>query len=172
MKTKPLQESKICVIGLGYVGLPLAVEFGKHLDTVGFDINQRRIDELNEGVDHTLEVSPEELKASPKISFTASDKDIADCNVYIVTVPTPIDDHKNPDLNPLRGASRLVGGVISAGDVVIYESTVYPGATEEVCLPIVEEVSGLTSIKIFTQVIAQSVLILATRNTELAPSRK
>lgn len=143
MEMRPIKESTICVIGLGYVGLPLAVEFGKYLPTVGFDINTKRIDELKSGSDHTLEVSEEELKASPQLSFTANTEEVRKCNIYIITVPTPIDDHNNPDLKPLQGASKMIGEIVSKGDVVIYESTVYPGATEEVCLPIVEEVSGL-----------------------------
>ncbi len=131
------------MIGLGYVGLPLAVEFGKKYPTVGFDINQARIDELRLGRDHTLEVSDEELVESTQLSFTADIEEIKDCNIYIVTVPTPIDDYKQPDLTPLEKASTLLGKVIKQDDIVIYESTVYPGATEEVCVPILEEVSGL-----------------------------
>lgn len=143
MEMRPIKESTICVIGLGYVGLPLAVEFGKYLPTVGFDINTRRIEELRLGDDHTLEVTKEELQSSPHLSFTHDIEEVKKCNIYIITVPTPIDDHKNPDLKPLQGASKMMGEVVSKGDVVIYESTVYPGATEEVCLPIVEEISGL-----------------------------
>ena len=132
------------MIGLGYVGLPLAVEFGKKYTTVGFDINQPRIDELKLGNDHTLEVSDEELASANQLSFTANPEEIKHCNVYIVTVPTPINDYKQPDLTPLEKASTLLGKVIQQDDIVIYESTVYPGATEEVCVPILEEVSGLT----------------------------
>ena len=138
-----LTDTKIAIIGLGYVGLPLAVEFGKHYSTIGFDINAQRINELRDGVDNTLEVESEELKASPRLSFTDQLNDIRDCNCYIVTVPTPVDKHRQPDLSPLRGASKAIGSVISKGDTVIYESTVYPGATEETCIPIVETESGL-----------------------------
>jgi len=138
-----LERVKICILGLGYVGLPLAVEFGKRYNTIGFDINQRRISELRSGVDHTLEVEPELLAEARKLSFTDQVEEIRSCNVYIVTVPTPIDEFKTPDLRPLQAASRTVGSVLSEGDVVIYESTVYPGATEEVCIPILEQVSGL-----------------------------
>jgi len=135
---------KIAVIGLGYVGLPLAVAFGEKRAVVGFDINTKRIADLKNGEDFTREVSPEELAAAPKLSFTDSLDDIADCTVFIVTVPTPIDDFKSPDLTPLVKASESVGKVLKAGDIVIYESTVYPGATEEVCVPVLERVSGLT----------------------------
>ncbi|SHO53174.1 Vi polysaccharide biosynthesis UDP-N-acetylglucosamine C-6 dehydrogenase TviB [Desulfopila aestuarii] len=138
-----LQEAKPCIIGLGYVGLPLAVEFGMKFPTVGFDLNHARVAELESGKDSTLEVSEEELAAVQKLTFTAEIKDIAGCNVYIVAVPTPIDQAKRPDFKPLVGASRSVGSVLKSGDIVIYESTVYPGATEEVCVPILEEVSGL-----------------------------
>ena len=138
-----IDSTKIAMIGLGYVGLPLAVEFGKKYTTVGFDINQSRIDELKLGNDHTLEVSDEELASANKLSFTANPEEIKHCNVYIVTVPTPINDYKQPDLTPLEKASTLLGKVIKQGDIVIYESTVYPGATEEVCVPILEEISGL-----------------------------
>lgn len=132
------------MIGLGYVGLPLAVEFGRKYQTVGFDINQHRIQELRAGRDHTLEVSEEELAEAKFLTYSADLQDIADCSVYIVTVPTPINEHKQPDLTPLQKASDLLGKVIKAGDIVIYESTVYPGATEEVCVPILEKVSDLT----------------------------
>ena len=138
-----LNNIKIAMIGLGYVGLPLAVEFGRKYPTVGFDINQRRITELQSGNDHTLEVSSEELAQASHLTYSASIKDIADCTVYIVTVPTPINEHKQPDLTPLEKASDLLGKVVKSGDIVIYESTVYPGATEEVCVPILEKVSGL-----------------------------
>ena len=134
----------IAVIGLGYVGLPLAVEFGKKITTIGFDINKPRIEELISGVDNTLEVEPEELKQATKLSFTANPEDVKGCNIYIVTVPTPIDAHKRPDLTPLEKASETVGKLLSQDDIVIYESTVYPGATEEVCVPILEQYSGLT----------------------------
>ena len=139
-----LGNIKIGMIGLGYVGLPLAVEFGRKYPTVGFDINQHRIQELRAGRDHTLEVSEEELAAATLLTYSADLQDIADCSVYIVTVPTPINEHKQPDLTPLQKASDLLGKVIKSGDIVIYESTVYPGATEEVCVPILEKVSGLT----------------------------
>lgn len=138
-----LPEQKIAIIGLGYVGLPLAVEFGKKYATVGFDINLDRIEELKQGKDSTLEVEADDLKASQHLNFTTSINDIADCNIYIVTVPTPIDKNKRPDLNPLIKSSESVGKVLSKGDVVIYESTVFPGCTEEVCVPLLEEHSGL-----------------------------
>lgn len=138
-----LQNIKIAVIGLGYVGLPLAVEFGKYFDVVGLDINQSRIESLRAGVDHTLEVSTAELKASSRLKFAFDKADIADCNFYIVTVPTPIDDYKQPDLTPLIKASETIGQVLKKDDVVVYESTVYPGATEEDCIPVLEKFSGL-----------------------------
>lgn len=138
-----MSDKKIAIIGLGYVGLPLAVEFGKKFDTIGFDINEPRIQELKQGEDSTLEVEPEELKQATQLSYTTNTDDIKDCNIYIVTVPTPIDEHKNPDLTPLRKSSETVGLLINKGDIVIYESTVYPGATEEVCVPILEQQSGL-----------------------------
>jgi len=139
-----LENTKIAMIGLGYVGLPLAVEFGKKYVTVGFDINRPRIEELKSGHDHTLEVSDEELAEADKLSYTADIEEIKSCNIYIVTVPTPINEYKQPDLSPLEKASALLGEVIKQDDIVIYESTVYPGATEEVCIPILEQVSGLT----------------------------
>jgi len=141
--SKSLNDVKIGIIGLGYVGLPLAVEFGKKYQTVGFDIHEKRIKELNTGHDFTLEVSTEELADSQYISYTCNVDDLKSCNVYIVTVPTPIDQHKQPDLTPLVKASAMLAKVISKDDVVIYESTVYPGATEEVCLPEIEKHSGL-----------------------------
>jgi len=134
---------KICVIGLGYVGLPLAVEFGKKFETVGFDIKEERIEELRKGKDRTREVTPEDLKKADKLTYTTSIEDIRDAKFYIVTVPTPIDENKIPDLSPVKMASKTVGGVISKDNIVIYESTVYPGATEEICVPILEENSGL-----------------------------
>ncbi|PKM19902.1 MAG: Vi polysaccharide biosynthesis protein VipA/TviB [Gammaproteobacteria bacterium HGW-Gammaproteobacteria-15] len=134
---------EIAIIGLGYVGLPLAVEFGKHSPTLGFDINQARINELKRGEDHTLEVSSDELARATKLSYSADIADLRRANVYIVTVPTPIDEHRQPDLTPLIKASETLGKVVKAGDVVIYESTVYPGATEEDCIPVIERVSGL-----------------------------
>jgi UDP-N-acetyl-D-galactosamine dehydrogenase len=139
-----LSELKIAVIGLGYVGLPLAVEFGKKVPVVGFDIHQKRIDELKSGQDHTLEVSPEELVQSAHLTYSANLEDLKDCNFFIVTVPTPIDEFKQPDLTPLVKASTSIGKVLNKGDVVVYESTVYPGATEETCIPVLEQVSGLT----------------------------
>ncbi|EQA8793062.1 Vi polysaccharide biosynthesis UDP-N-acetylglucosamine C-6 dehydrogenase TviB [Acinetobacter baumannii] len=138
-----LADLRIAIIGLGYVGLPLAVEFGKKLPVVGFDIYQKRVDELKNGQDHTLEVSPEELKQATQLSYTANLGDLKDCNFFIVTVPTPIDDYKQPDLTPLVKASTSIGKVLKKGDIVVYESTVYPGATEEACIPVLEQVSGL-----------------------------
>lgn len=140
---KTLKDVRIAMIGLGYVGLPLAVEFGKQYPTVGFDISEKRIRTLQQGHDTTLEVEDELLAQASHLSFTADLERIRDCNVYVVTVPTPIDNFKTPDLRPLQAASRTVGQVLGKGDVVIYESTVYPGATEEVCVPIIEEISGL-----------------------------
>jgi UDP-N-acetyl-D-galactosamine dehydrogenase len=134
---------RLAIIGLGYVGLPLAAEFGRHLPVVGFDIKQARIDELASGQDSTLETSPEELAAARMLSFTADLAKLRECNVFIVTVPTPVDNANRPDLTPLVKASESVGKVMPKGAVVIYESTVYPGATEEVCVPILEKFSGL-----------------------------
>ena len=139
----PRDDIRIAVIGLGYVGLPLAVELAGQFPTIGFDINTARIAALRQGHDATLEVSDAELAAAGTLTYADNVAEIADCNVYIVTVPTPIDQHRQPDLGPLRAASRTVGGVLSRGDVVVYESTVYPGATEEDCVPVLEEVSGL-----------------------------
>ncbi|MGD8175240.1 Vi polysaccharide biosynthesis UDP-N-acetylglucosamine C-6 dehydrogenase TviB [Marinimicrobium sp. ARAG 43.8] len=136
-------DPSVCVIGLGYVGLPLATEFGKKVDTIGFDINPARITELQSGRDHTREVSAEELAASERLRFTSDEKNIRQCDVYIVTVPTPITDSKQPDLKPLHSASELLGRVIGRHSIVIFESTVYPGCTEEVCVPIIEQGSGL-----------------------------
>lgn len=138
-----ITDLKIAVIGLGYVGLPLAVEFGKKVPVVGFDIYQKRIDELRNGEDHTLEVSPEELKQATQLTYSANLGDLNSCNFFIVTVPTPIDEFKQPDLTPLIKASTSIGKVLKKGDVVVYESTVYPGATEEACIPVLEQVSGL-----------------------------
>ena len=138
-----LSDLKIAIIGLGYVGLPLAVEFGKLLPVVGFDIQQKRIQELQSGQDHTLEVSPEELKQATQLTYSAHLDDLRSCNFFIVTVPTPIDEFKQPDLTPLIKASTSIGKVLKKGDVVVYESTVYPGATEEACIPVLEQVSGL-----------------------------
>jgi len=139
-----LDNLKIAIIGLGYVGLPLAVEFGKTFPVIGFDINPQRIAELQSGEDRTLEVDGAELGEAQLLSFTNDKDKIADCNIYIVTVPTPIDAHKRPDLAPLMGASDTVGSVLSSGDIIIYESTVYPGATEEECVPVLERKSGLS----------------------------
>jgi UDP-N-acetyl-D-glucosamine/UDP-N-acetyl-D-galactosamine dehydrogenase len=141
---------KIAVIGLGYVGLPLAVEFGKIRRTVGFDINTERVEELQSAYDRTLECSTAELKNADLLEYTARISDICDAQIYIVTVPTPIDTAKRPDLGPLREASKLVGSVLKGGDIVIFESTVYPGATEEVCVPLLEAESGLYFNKDFT----------------------
>lgn len=135
---------KLAIIGLGYVGLPLAVEFGKTRQVVGFDINQKRIDELKSGNDFTLETTAEELQDASFLSYTTNLDDLRDCTCFIVTVPTPIDEHKRPDLTPLIKASESVGKVLKKGDIVIYESTVYPGATEEDCVPVLEKFSGLT----------------------------
>jgi len=140
---KALFEAKLGVIGLGYVGLPLAVEFGRNYPTVGFDINADRVAELKAGHDRTLEVDAAELAAAVKLTYTANLADIAACNTYIVTVPTPVDKHNRPDLTPLIKASETLGKVVKKGDVVIYESTVYPGATEEDCIPVIEKISGL-----------------------------
>jgi len=137
------EHTKIAVVGLGYVGLPLAVEFGKLFTTIGFDINQSRVKELLDGLDITLEVEAEQIKDSVGLSFSSDFSEIANCNIFVVTVPTPIDKYKNPDLTPLINASKTVGKVLKFGDIVIYESTVYPGATEEICVPILEEKSGL-----------------------------
>jgi len=139
-----LENAKIAIIGLGYVGLPLAVEFGKKRETLGFEINQSRVDELQGSEDSTLECSPEELKEAVHLSYTTDTEQLKNCNIFIVTVPTPINEHMQPDLSPLEKASEMLGGVIKQGDIVIYESTVYPGCSEEVCVPILEKVSGLT----------------------------
>jgi UDP-N-acetyl-D-galactosamine dehydrogenase len=139
-----LGQIKLAVIGLGYVGLPLAVEFSRIRSVVGFDINPKRISELSSGHDHTLEVSNDELRLASALTFTANVADLKQCNVYIVTVPTPIDKHKQPDLTPLIAASEMLGSVLAKGDLVVYESTVYPGATEDDCVPVLEQVSGLT----------------------------
>lgn len=139
-----LTNAKIAVIGLGYVGLPLAIEFGKQRPVLGFDINTTRIAELQSGQDHTLEASPEELAAAMQLSFSSTQADLKNCQIFIITVPTPVDRANRPDLTPLVKASETVGKVLKPGDVVIYESTVYPGATEEVCVPVLEKLSGLT----------------------------
>ncbi|WP_017217124.1 Vi polysaccharide biosynthesis UDP-N-acetylglucosamine C-6 dehydrogenase TviB [Pseudoalteromonas sp. NJ631] len=139
----PSPTKKIGIIGLGYVGLPLAAEFGKYFDVVGFDINKRRIEQLRDGFDATLEVNKTQLTEAAKLSYSCDENDLTSCNIFIVTVPTPIDDTHAPDLNPLRKASELVARHISSNDIVIFESTVYPGATEEICIPIIEKTSGL-----------------------------
>ena len=146
MKAK---DTRIAVIGLGYVGLPLAVEFGKKYLTIGFDVNRLRINDLISGNDSTLEVDTAALESATHLSYTTDVDKLKTCNIYIVTVPTPIDDNKRPDLSPLEKASETVGKVLSKDDIVIYESTVYPGATEEVCVPILEKNSGLTFNKNF-----------------------
>ena len=143
MKDKTTGGRKIAIIGLGYVGLPLAVEFGKKLETVGFDINQRRIDDLKQGVDRTLETSAEDIRAAKRLVVTTNIEDIRPCAVFIVTVPTPIDKYNRPDLTPVEKATETVGKVLKKGDIVVYESTVYPGCTEEFCVPILERLSGL-----------------------------
>lgn len=136
------ENINIGIIGLGYVGLPLAVEFGKKYSVLGFDINQSRIEQLQKGYDSTLEVSDNELKEAIYLKYSSAVTELKSCNVYIVTVPTPIDEHKQPDLTPLVKASEMLGKVVKKNDIIIYESTVYPGATEEACLPVVERVSG------------------------------
>tara|TARA_B100000989_G_C19530622_1_gene469556 strand:+ start:3055 stop:4323 length:1269 start_codon:yes stop_codon:yes gene_type:complete len=138
-----MKNYQLAVIGLGYVGLPLAVAFGKKIPTVGFDINNQRIEQLSKGIDKTFEVNKQEIKDSNLLSFTADKKDIQSASIYIITVPTPIDDHKRPDLRPLINATKLIGKILNKGNIVIYESTVYPGATEEVCVPVLESESGL-----------------------------
>lgn len=138
-----LNEIKVAIVGLGYVGLPLAVEFGRRRSVVGFDINQKRIAELQIGEDFTLETTADELRAAEYLSFTIEVEDLRSCNCFIVTVPTPVDKYKRPDLTPLLKASETVGKVLKKGDIVIYESTVYPGATEEDCVPVLEKFSGL-----------------------------
>ncbi|MCF8708914.1 Vi polysaccharide biosynthesis UDP-N-acetylglucosamine C-6 dehydrogenase TviB [Rhizorhapis sp. SPR117] len=142
--TPSLDDLKIAVVGLGYVGLPLAVEFGRIRDVIGFDINQSRIDALRRGEDTTLETDAEEMAEAKHLSFSTDPADLAKCNLYIVTVPTPIDAHRRPDLTPLIKASETVGKVLKRGDIIVYESTVYPGATEEDCVPVLERFSGLT----------------------------
>ena len=138
-----INKVNIAIIGQGYVGLPLAIEFGKKYPTIGFDINTKRIDDLKNCIDHTNEASEEQLKSADQLSFSSNIKDISTCNIYIVTVPTPIDEYKTPDLQPLKEASKMLGDILNDGDIVIYESTVFPGCTEEVCVPILEISSGL-----------------------------
>ncbi|MCI0666933.1 MAG: Vi polysaccharide biosynthesis UDP-N-acetylglucosamine C-6 dehydrogenase TviB, partial [Methylococcaceae bacterium] len=141
---RSLSECRIGVVGLGYVGLPLAVEFADHFSTIGLDINAQRIRELKDGIDKSLEVDSTRLARAKHLELTSNPQDLRDCNVYIITVPTPIDKNKRPDLDPLVTASTMIGKILSRNDIVIYESTVYPGATEEVCVPILEARSGLT----------------------------
>ena len=143
MPFKNIEAPSIAIIGLGYVGLPLACEFGKKLKTVGFDINVARLEELKNGIDKTLEVTSNQLKESALLSFSNEIESLKGCNTFIVTVPTPVDKYNRPDLTPLYKASETVGKAIKKGDVVIYESTVYPGVTEDECVPVIERVSGL-----------------------------
>ena len=138
-----IKNSSIAIIGQGYVGLPLAIEFGKKHQTIGFDINIDRIEDLKNGIDHTNEATPEQLSSAQELTFSSDINDIKDSTIYIVTVPTPIDEFKTPDLKPLRAASQMLGEILKKGDIVIYESTVYPGCTEEVCVPLLEESSNL-----------------------------
>ncbi len=133
----------LAIIGLGYVGLPLAVEFGKKMKVIGFDINEKRVEELNKGIDKTLEVNKEEFLEADKLCFTSNLNDLQNAEVFIITVPTPVDSFKRPDLTPLLKASELVGKVLKKGNIVIYESTVYPGCTEENCVPVLEQYSSL-----------------------------
>ena len=146
---RTLDDARIAVVGLGYVGLPLAVAFGNSRSVVGYDINEQRVAELMSGVDSTLEMSPEGLSAAKGLSFSSRLDDIRDCNVFIITVPTPIDSARRPDFDPLLKSSATIGSILKAGDVVIYESTVYPGVTEEVCVPVLERTSGLSFNKDF-----------------------
>jgi len=138
-----LDNIKIGIVGLGYVGLPLAVEFGKRYPTIGFDLNMERIAELKAGIDHTLEVSSEELIQAKQLTYTVDPNDLSECNFYLVTVPTPLDNHKHPDLTPLEKASITIGKRLTADNIVVYESTVYPGATEEICVPLLAQYSQL-----------------------------
>ena len=142
--SQTFEQLKVAVIGLGYVGLPLAVEMSKKFSTIGFDISGERVRELRSGKDRTGEVSSAELSDASTLSYTCNTERLRDCNFYIVTVPTPIDRHNKPDLSPLMSASLMIGEVLSPGDYVVFESTVYPGATEEVCVPCLEGNSGLT----------------------------
>lgn len=159
-----LEQLKIAIMGLGYVGLPLAVEFGKKVQTMGFDINLQRIQELNNFQDHTLEVSAEELAQVENLSYCSHIEQLKQCNFFIVTVPTPIDNFKQPDLTPLIKASQSIAQILKQGDVVVYESTVYPGATEEVCIPVLEQYSGLVFNQDFLSVIVLSELIQGINN--------
>lgn len=138
-----IEKVNIAIIGQGYVGLPLAIEFGKKYSTIGFDINTNRIGDLKNFIDHTNEASQEQLRSADQLKFSSDINDITSCNVYVVTVPTPIDEYKTPDLKPLEGASKMLGRILKKGDIVIYESTVFPGCTEEVCVPLLESASGL-----------------------------
>ena len=138
-----IEKVNIAIIGQGYVGLPLAIEFGKKYPTIGFDINANRIEDLKNYIDHTNEASQDQLKSADHLNFSSDLNDITNSNVYVVTVPTPIDEYKTPDLNPLKGASKMLGEILKKGDIVIYESTVFPGCTEEVCVPLLESASGL-----------------------------
>ena len=138
-----MKDIKIAIIGLGYVGFPLAIEFGRKFKTIGFDTNKKRIEELKKGIDKTQEVDAESIKSAKLLKCTYNIKDIKDCNYYIVTVPTPIDDYKQPDLTYVKKASEIIGNILKKGDIVIYESTVYPGCTEEVCVPVLEKFSNL-----------------------------
>ena len=138
-----IEKVNIAIIGQGYVGLPLAIEFGKKYPTIGFDINANRIEDLKNYIDHTNEASQEQLRSADQLNFSSDLNDITNSNVYVVTVPTPIDEYKTPDLNPLKGASKMLGEILKKGDIVIYESTVFPGCTEEVCVPLLESASGL-----------------------------
>ncbi|MEO8704239.1 MAG: NAD(P)-binding domain-containing protein, partial [Kofleriaceae bacterium] len=140
---RPLEQEKIAVIGLGYVGLPVAISFGRKLGTVGFDIRQRRVDELKKGHDETLEVTSDQLASAKQLELTADPAKLSDCTFYIVAVPTPIDSNNRPDLGPMISASKTIAPHLKKGDIVVYESTVYPGVTEEVCGPILDEISGL-----------------------------
>ena len=143
MNNKDFNKLKICVVGLGYVGLPLAIEFGKQYETIGYDVNQKRIKDLKIGDDKTHEIEKNDFDESFKLSFTSDVNLITDCDVYIITVPTPIDSKNNPDMQYLKKkASESIGQVLNKGNIVIYESTVYPGATEEFCVPILKEFSG------------------------------
>ena len=138
------KNTRVCVIGLGYVGLPLAVEFGKKYETIGYDLNQSRIADLRQGVDRTKEIEAIELVSANRLSFTSSYEDVSNSNVYIITVPTPLDKSNNPDLRSIKEASNTVGSIMSTGDLIIFESTVfYPGVTEDECVPILEQKSGL-----------------------------
>ena len=171
MKTS-LQDIKLAIIGLGYVGLPLAVEFGKQRSVVGLDINQKRIDQLIAGHDFTLETESEELQAAKLLQFSTSLEDLRTCNVFIVTVPTPLDQHKRPDLTPLIKASETVGKVLKSGDIVIYESTVYPGCTEEDCVPVLEKFSGLKFNQDFFCGYSPERINPGTKSTALLPSKR